>query len=97
MFPNIQGILISAGAALIVGFGSGWYIGHEKYAEFKSEVQTIAKEEHKEAQEKQEKSNEVTKSIVAEYKSAVGSLQHSPRPFGLSSVPKASKIGRAHV
>ena len=90
MFPNIQGILIAGIASLIIGFGSGWYVGHEKYAEFKSQVQTVAKEEQKEVKQKEEKSNEITKSIVSEYKSTIGSLQHSSRTSGVSSVPKAS-------
>ena len=90
MFPNVQGIVVSAIIAFFIGFGVGFNECNKKFIDYKAQVNTIAKVNEEVAKQKEVKSNEVTKEVVANYKSAISSLHVSPSHFGLSSIPKAT-------
>ena len=82
-------ILIGA-ISIIVSFAFGYDLGYKKYIHFKDEVQVVAEVQKEQTKEKEVKSNEVTQSVVTNYKSSVARLQHNASSGQLSTIPNTS-------
>ena len=108
MFPlPILYVKIAILAVLVLGtFGSGWYVGHSKYVEYKKQVEIAAKtqEAHVESIKKQQEL--ATKGIENEYNAKLALLRtyyanglHKPSPSTLpnfSATPSIADVSAAY-
>lgn len=82
---------IIAGLAVAI-FGSGWWVGHQKYVTFKAETESIAikQEAHIESITKQQAL--VTKSIEREYDAKITALRSYYKSASLWNNTSGSKV-----
>jgi hypothetical protein len=89
-FVRIAGVVI-----LVAGvFGFGWYKGHEKYADYKAQVDAVAHQQQEQVKQTIAKQQSITKEIESDYKTKLdsvnaryGRLLHS-RSSAMQPVPK---------
>jgi hypothetical protein len=96
MFPlPILYVKIAILAVLVLGtFGSGWYVGHSKYVEYKKEVEIAAKtqEAHVESIKKQQEL--ATKGIEDEYNAKLAAVRNYYKSTSVWNNASSSKVPR---
>jgi len=109
MFPlPILYVKIAILAVLVLGtFGSGWYVGHSKYVEYKKQVEIAAKAQEEKVKSIRSQQELVTKGIQNEYDAKLALLRtyyangmHKPSTSALpsfSSTPSIADVSAAYT
>ena len=109
MFPlPILYVKIAILAVLVLGtFGSGWYVGHSKYVEYKKQVEIAAKAQEEKVKSIRSQQELVTKGIQNEYDAKLALLRtyyangmHKPSTSALpsfSATPSIADVSAAYT
>jgi hypothetical protein len=109
MFPfPILYVKIAILSVLVLGtFGSGWYVGHSKYVEYKKQVEIAAKAQEEKVKSIRSQQELVTKGIQNEYDAKLALLRtyyangmHKPSTSALpsfSATPSIADVSAAYT
>ena len=77
---------------IAIVFGSGWWLGHSKYVEYKASVETIAKTQEAHVDSIQKQHELVTKGIANEYEAKLTALRNYYKSTSVWNNPSSSKV-----
>jgi hypothetical protein len=95
MFPLPISLYVKIGicAVLVLGcFGSGWWVGHSRYVEYKKQVEIAAKEQEAHVESIKKQQEIATKGIENEYNAKLAAIRNYYKSTSVWNNANSSKV-----